>query len=282
MSDVAYWAARQQPSRPLDKLVLLAFADRADKASGECFPSVAWLVEWTGCDRKTVMKSTASLEAAGLLIDTGMRRGRTLQVKVYRLPFETVPIVAPLPGETVPETAPFEPAKSTVFPFERSQKRDTEPLSEPLSQKTSSSSKKGAREAASFVLPGWVPTEAWDGWLEMRRAKGAKPTARALNLSVEQLRKLADAGHPPGEVLDQSTRQLWLGLFPIKEMNDGLSQRNEHAAGSRHLALAGPRRGFGTDMLAAALARPEDDSEGDPRDCWGAEGEVPAYLRRRS
>lgn len=147
MSKAAYWAARQQAVRPLDKLLLLAFADHADKATGECFPSVAALCEWTGCDRKTVMKSTASLEAAGLLVDTGRRCGRTRQVKVYRLPLETVPDTAPL-EETVPETGPL---NGTVFPTKGSQKRDTEPPKEPISQKTSSSSRK--RTPAKTSVP---------------------------------------------------------------------------------------------------------------------------------
>ena len=46
--------------------------------------------------------------------------------------------------------------------------------------------------------------DAWNGWLEMRRAKGAKETARALEIAISELRKLADDGHPPGAVLDQS------------------------------------------------------------------------------
>ena len=167
MSKAAYWAARQQPARPLDKLVLIAFADHVDKVSAECYPSVAALCEWTGCDRKTVMKSTASLEAAGLLIDTGRRCGRTRQVKIYRLPVETVPEAAPL-AETVPETGQL---KGTVFPAKGSQKRDTEPPKEPISQKTSSSSRKRAPAKAAIpndfvpmmtgktaaVVDGWPP-----------------------------------------------------------------------------------------------------------------------------
>lgn len=167
MSRAAYWAARQAPPRPLDKLVLIAFADHADKMTTECFPSVAALCEWTGCDRKTVMKSVASLEAAGLLIDTGRRCGRTRQIKVYRLPIETVPETASL-SERVPETGPL---NSTVFPTKESQKRDTEPPKEPISQKTSSSSRKRAHAKADIpadfapimtgktaaVVAGWPP-----------------------------------------------------------------------------------------------------------------------------
>jgi len=234
MSMATYWAARQQPARPLDKLVLIAFADHADKATAECFPSVAALCQWTGCDRKTVMKSMASLEAARLIIDTGQRRGRTRQVKVYRLPLETVPEAAP-----VPETGQL---NGTVFPTKESQKRDTEPPKEPTSKKTTSSQKKNVREPVPFVLPNWVPADAWRGWLDMRRTKGGKDTTYALNLAVEQLRKLADAGHPPGDVLDQSTLSRWTKLYALKDTQNeqsrstGRSQTNRSAVGDAYIA----------------------------------------------
>jgi len=276
MSMALYWASGQRPVRPLDKLVLIAFADHADKTTAECYPSVAALCEWTGCDRKTVMKATASLEAAKLLIDTGQRRGRTLQVKVYRLPVETVPEAAPL-AETVPETGLL---KGTVFPTKESQKRDTEPPKEPPSKKTTSSQKKRVRAKVGIEIPDWVPADAWNGWIEMRKRKGKPLTDRAAAQAIDRLKALADDGYPPGGVLDQSTFEAWTGLFPIKEHRNGLSQRNDHASGTRSVTLAGPRRGFGADMLAAAHARPEDDPEGDPRDSGGAEGTLPAYLRR--
>lgn len=277
MSHASYWAARQQPDRPLDKLVLIAFADHADKA-GECFPSVAALCEWTGCDRKTVMKSTASLEAAGLLLDTGRRCGRTRQVKVYRLPLETVPETAPL-EQRVPETAPL---NSTVFLTKGSQKRDTEPPKEPTSSKTTSSQKKRARSLSEFELPDWIPADAWNGWLEMRLSKTrTKTTIRALELAVEELRKLADAGHPPGAVLDQSTMRIWTGLFEIKEPHFGLSQRNQHALPQRQdRSVRGSRPDPALDMLRAARAAEEAECAGDD---WQADrGAWPALPSYRS
>lgn len=156
MSKASYWAARQTTARPLDKLVLLAFADCPGEGA-ERHPSIAWLQDWTGCDRKTVIKAIASLEAAGLLIDTGRRIGRTRQIKVYALSLETVPETEPL-DETVPETAPL---NSPVFPAKESQKRDTEPpLEPPPSSKATPSSKDRAR-ATDELKPEHV-VEAWN------------------------------------------------------------------------------------------------------------------------
>jgi hypothetical protein len=270
MSKATYWAAKQQPARPLDKLVLIAFADHVDKVTGECFPSVAAICEWTGCDRKTVMKSTASLEAAGLLVDTGRRCGRTRQVKVYRLPFETVPDAAPL-AEAVPETAPL---KSTFFPTERSQKRDTEPPTEPSSTKTTSSPKRGAPAKARLPAD-FVPV--------MTGKTAAVVAGWPPGQMATELEAMADWHAKEGKLSAdwQASWRTWVRNATKWDNRNGLPQRNDHAAGTRAIALAGPRRGYGADMLAAALARPEDGPEGDPRDCGGAEGPLPAYLRRR-
>ena len=83
------WKIRQKQKKggsikPLKKLVLLSLADRASE--DHCaYPSVARLVEDTEMDRKTVLKIIDELVEDGLIIDTGERKGRTKQVKVYQL-----------------------------------------------------------------------------------------------------------------------------------------------------------------------------------------------------
>lgn len=83
------WKTRQKKtiggaSKPLKKLVLLALADRAAE-DHSCFPSVSRLVDDTEMDRKTILKIIDELIFDGLIQDTGERKGRTKQVKVYRL-----------------------------------------------------------------------------------------------------------------------------------------------------------------------------------------------------
>ena len=83
------WKTRQKKTKggatkPLKKLVLLALADRAGE-DHSCFPSIARLVEDTEMDRKTVLKIIDELVDDGVIKDTGERKGRTKQVKVYTL-----------------------------------------------------------------------------------------------------------------------------------------------------------------------------------------------------
>jgi uncharacterized protein YdaU (DUF1376 family) len=62
----------------------------------------------------------------------------------------------------------------------------------------------------------WIPAEAWAGFIEMRRRTRKSPTDRAIKLIVAELAKLRDRGEDPGEILDQSTRNGWQDVFPIK------------------------------------------------------------------
>lgn len=83
------WKVRQKQKKggsikALKRLVLLSLADRASE--DHCaYPSIARLVEDTEMDRKTVLKIIDELVEDGLIEDTGERKGRTKQVKVYRL-----------------------------------------------------------------------------------------------------------------------------------------------------------------------------------------------------
>lgn len=127
-SDATKWAARQTPERPADKLVLWAMADQPMPAGRYlCFAAMATIIEFTGQDRKTVIAAQGRLKQAGLIIDTGERRGHTKQIIVWRLPVETVPEAE----QSQKRNGPVSPGNSPVFPAEQSQKRDTDPEREP-------------------------------------------------------------------------------------------------------------------------------------------------------
>jgi len=51
--------------KPLEKLVALALLDHWSRASSEPFPSVNRLAEWTSLDRRTVLRTLATLESKG-------------------------------------------------------------------------------------------------------------------------------------------------------------------------------------------------------------------------
>lgn len=68
---------------------------------------------------------------------------------------------------------------------------------------------------SGFVLPGWIDSEAWEGFEEMRRKERHPLTTRARKLAIGKLDELRATGQDPGAVLNQSTLNGWRGLFPI-------------------------------------------------------------------
>lgn len=111
------------------KFTLVAFADCAnEKDEMKCWPSIAHVCAVTSQDRKTVIGSIADLVGRGWLVDTGERRGKTKQVKVYMLCLpKTNSTVDGIVKESRPslERVPSADGKE-------SRPRDTEPLIEPL------------------------------------------------------------------------------------------------------------------------------------------------------
>ena len=131
--DATTWAwkmrQKQKPggsTKPLKRLVLLSLADRAGE--DHCaYPSIARLVEDTEMDRKTVLKIIDELIQDGLIEDTGERKGRTKQVKVYRLVGvngrETVPTKELFNAEDEDLKGPNNGTVPTTEQFQRSAER---------------------------------------------------------------------------------------------------------------------------------------------------------------
>lgn len=179
------WAGQTRVPRASDKLILLAYATCHNEESGNAYPSINWLSEWSSLDRKTVIASVARLEAAGLLVDTGRRVGATKQVKVYQLQLTDL---------TVPKTALLKTANSPVFSSEQSQKRDTEPVREPFSPNGEIDKRAGAD--GFDVL-----------WPVFPLRVGKRTAQAAYDRAVVRLRKAGDPD-PAGTILAGLTRLL--------------------------------------------------------------------------
>lgn len=77
---------------------------------------------------------------------------------------------------------------------------------------------RASRRGSFGALPAWVPWDAWSGYAEMRRLRKRPLTERAQQIEIQNLERLRDAGNDPAEVLDQSTANGWIGLFPSKNL----------------------------------------------------------------
>lgn len=82
----------------------------------------------------------------------------------------------------------------------------------------------------AFTLPDWIPKEAWDGWVAMRKKTNRPMTDRARDMAIAKLKAMKDGKHDVAAVLDQSTFRNWTDLYAVKTEITGTVSRNAAAA----------------------------------------------------
>lgn len=116
------WAMEQPVGHSPAKFVLVAMGSES-RDNETCWPCVASLAAATSQDRKTVITNIARLVGMGYLEDTGMRKGQTKQVIVYRFKTPEIGTVkeSQIRNSSETGTVPVFPLNSTEIPHEQSQ-----------------------------------------------------------------------------------------------------------------------------------------------------------------
>lgn len=125
------WAIKQPVPKPSAKFVLVMLANLAApdrRGAVVAWPSIKYLTQTTGLDRKTVQASLLLLREVGLIEDGGERVGRTGSVIVYRLNCDPDLFTEQSQKRSSSKNgaAPKTTGSSPVFPSKQSQKRDTD------------------------------------------------------------------------------------------------------------------------------------------------------------
>lgn len=200
--DALAWAARQNTGSAGTKLVLLGLAECAHRDTGNAFPSIAALVEFSSMDRKSVIANLARLEAGGFISDTGERVGHTKQIKVYRLNLQSIP-----------KQEPSQKRNSSVS-SRNSPKNGTRNQLEPVSSEAKASSQRVApakpkRETGELARPDDVTEEVWSDWRKHRKAKKAQISASAM---AAIRREATKAGWEMDAALTEAMARGWTGF----------------------------------------------------------------------
>lgn len=195
-SEALAWAFKSDARPSSVKFTLVALCECANYQTGKIFPSIKHICQITGQDRKTVISNIGKLVSEGWISETGERVGRTGQIKVYQAHIGTVP-----------ETEQSQERNGSVFPIKQSRKRDTEPSMEPSSN------------IDRVALPDWLPMDAWNGWVEMRKQRKRPLTDRATSRAINKLDAIRAKGHDIEDLLDRSTINGWLDIYEPKETN---------------------------------------------------------------
>lgn len=239
------WAFTQPIKHSTAKFVLVAMANHAGDGDWLAWPSVVSLTEATGQDRKTVLENLKRLTAMGYITDTGVRKGATKQVPVYRLNRDPKPVEQyQKRDDSENGTVPKFPDNSTVFPVEQSQnsveavpKTGHGTINEPPKEPSGNHQKSAKIQPVS--LPSWMPSDAWQSWVDYRKSIKAPLTDKAASLCLAKLDTLRKAGHDPVSVIDQSIMSgKWTGLFPVRsdmQPTARASPRNDRHANTQRL-----------------------------------------------
>jgi len=188
---------------PGEKLVLLALADQASDAGVQCWPSVATIAKRSGQGERTVRRALADLEKQGHLT-RNHRDGNSTQYHVHPCQTGTPAIPAPLPN--TPET----PAKLAGKP----------------SGTVISSEAKASSPRAKFSCPVGVTSDQWKAFKAQRKKS---LNDRSYILLTNKLRALADAGYPPGEMIDLAIERGWETVFePFKSKDQRNGGHHQH------------------------------------------------------
>lgn len=236
------WAVDQKPSKPADKLILLGLADRHNTEYRMAWPSTAWLVDFTGHDRKTVIAGLKRLVEAGLIYDTGKRAGKTKQIVGYGLAFDRPADGEEQPG-TVPKTEASQKRNGSVFPAKASQKRDTEPIREPITSKASPSRVSASASAKQSKTE--CPDDFWP-----KPSEGSKTFERTSRLAEnglleEQVEKFI-AYHQTRGHKYKNWQQCWTTWVTNNFDGRSIQNGNSNDPGAAR---------FGNPMVRAAVER---------------------------
>jgi hypothetical protein len=238
------------PKQRSERLLLLAVADHADEYTGIAFPSTKLLAAKASMTTRNVSRALESLKIAGwleILPRTHERGGHTYQLNLAKLNYfgpptsqdklsghrkhsadkmsshrEPSPDKMSSQGAEVDQT--FSLVERTISTVDQTNQPSRPDISNTVNNIVFNHHEppiEPPKRSSSFEVPDWVPAEQWNHFIEMRASKRNKPTAHAAKLLITKLDQFRSSGQDPGDVLDQSTANGWMGIFPLKGNQNG-------------------------------------------------------------
>jgi hypothetical protein len=172
------------------KLVLLALADWAND-EGLCWPSIERVAKKSSLKKRAVQLAIRSLEEMQFIrreevIGKGNRYWIQIPVQQVHPCTKDTPLVHEVHGAHA------------------------------LNAPNTSIIHQSNTKCIKAPIPDWLPMDAWQGWVDMRKQRKRPLTDRATNRAINKLEALHTAGHDIGELLDRSTINGWLDIYEPK------------------------------------------------------------------
>ena len=196
-AEATFWAW-QQGVKSTHKLVLLSLANCHNEANGQCNPSVLYIANATGLDRKTVMTAMSQLEDLGLIVrikSTGSSTNYTLNLG----------FITSTKNGTGTKNGPVPKTDKT------STKNGTRPV-----PKTVPKSKKNLKEPKNintgFDFSSWPTDPNSDVLNDWKKVRKAPLTQSAVDLMAKELHLAAEHGFSVDHCLKVCALRAWRGF----------------------------------------------------------------------
>lgn len=108
-------------------------------------------------------------------------------------------------------------------------------------------SKKEDIEKEAYIIPDWMPRQAWEEYVSMRKKIKKPMTKYGMYLATRQLDGMRLDGQDIEAVLNRSTQHSWTGLYEIQQR-----EKKESIAGAwwqDERSIIAKGREFGLDPL---------------------------------
>lgn len=204
------------------KPLAATLADLANDDGSSIYPSVEYIAWRLSSSKRVVRSALADLRKAGVLrAERNATGGRGLTTE-YRLIEANLPKRASWRGSQNPaESAPFtmqNPAKRDGKPCKKRRERVQN-----SAQMAIASFKETSVDPSGETLGGrdWIPIDAWVAFMQMRKKKGWATTEHCVDLLIQKLTRLKDAGEDPREVLEEAVMRGYRGLFGVRGRSNG-------------------------------------------------------------
>ena len=201
-----------------DLLMLIVLADYSDD-EGNSYPAVASLARKCRMKPRNANYILKSLQESGelrVLKNEGPKGTNRYRIMLASLGAKPLQPIAPLQRTAPLQHSAPTPATQCAKPLQ--------PIAdEPSLNRQEPPSKKSAAQV--FVLPDWIPEDTWKSYCNVRTGKRAKNDPHALGLILKDLQKFMDAGHDPVEILNNSIKSGWAGVFAPR-VNAGVQMAN--------------------------------------------------------
>jgi hypothetical protein len=193
-------------------LMLIVLADYSDD-DGNSYPSVASLARKCRMQPRNANYILKSLQESGelrILKNEGPKGCNRYRIMLAALGVRPLQPIAPLQRNA--------PLQSSAQEGAILGKKPLQPIAPEPSLNRQDPSKGKTAFGQQFTKADWIPAEAWNGFVEMRKAIKAPMTSRAMTLIVNKLKSFKEQGLDIESILDQSTSNNWKDVYPVKAL----------------------------------------------------------------